>query len=224
MGYHRSVWIDKLEVIAEDDSIIVVNKPAGLLTMATETEKTRTAYAILRAYLNNKKHPEKLFIVHRLDREASGLVVFAKSPESKERLQDQFKDHSAGRRYVAVVEGRVKEDAFTVRTNLAENAVYRVYSTPNRKLGRPAVTHVKVLKKNSKTTFVEVLLETGRKHQIRVHLAERGHPIVGDKAYGSTLNPIRRLALHGVQLEFRHPVSGEKKTLRSNWPKEFDRL
>jgi 23S rRNA pseudouridine1911/1915/1917 synthase len=83
---------------------------------------------------------------------------------------------------------------------------------------------VKVLKKNSKTTFVEVLLETGRKHQIRVHLAERGHPIVGDKAYGSTLNPIRRLALHGVQLEFRHPVSGEKKTLRSNWPKEFDRL
>jgi 23S rRNA pseudouridine1911/1915/1917 synthase len=224
MRYHRCVWIDKLEVIAEDDSIIVINKPAGLLTMATETEKTRTAYAVLRAYLNNKKRPEKLFIVHRLDREASGLVVFAKSPESKERLQDQFKDHSAGRRYVAVVEGRVREDAFTVRTNLAENAAYRVYSTPNRKLGRPAVTHVKVLKRNSKTTLVEVRLETGRKHQIRVHLAERGHPIVGDTAYGSNWNPIRRLALHGVQLEFRHPFSGEHRTLRSNYPKEFDRV
>jgi RluA family pseudouridine synthase len=224
MGYHRSVWIDKLEVIAEDDSIIVINKPAGLLTMATETEKTRTAYAILRSYLNNKKRPEKLFIVHRLDREASGLVVFAKSPESKERLQDQFKDHSAGRRYVAVVEGRVKEDAFTVRTNLAENAAYRVYSTPNRKLGRLAVTHVNVLKRNSKTTLVEVRLETGRKHQIRVHLAERGHPIVGDNAYGSTLNPIRRLALHGVQLEFRHPVNGQHRMYRSNYPREFDRV
>jgi 23S rRNA pseudouridine1911/1915/1917 synthase len=218
------VWIDKLEVITEDESIIVINKPAGLLTMATETEKTRTAYAVLRVYLNNKKPPEKLFIVHRLDREASGLVVFAKSPESKERLQSQFKDHSAGRRYVAVVQGRVKEDTFTVRSNLAENAAYRVYSTRNRKLGKLAVTHVKVLKRNSKTTLVEVRLETGRKHQIRVHLAERGHPIVGDKSYGSTLNPIRRLALHGVQLEFMHPVSGGHNTLQSNYPKEFDRL
>ena len=218
------MWIDKLEVIAEDRSIIVINKPAGLLTMATETEKTKTAYAILRVHLNNKKPSEKLFIVHRLDREASGLVVFAKTPECKERLQDQFKDHSAGRRYVAVVEGRVKEDAFTVQSNLAENSAYRVYSTPNRKLGRPAVTHVKVLKRNSKTTLVEVRLETGRKHQIRVHLAERGHPIVGDKSYGSTWNPIRRLALHGVQLDFRHPDSGEHKTLRANYPKEFDRV
>jgi len=218
------VWIDKLEVIAEDDSIIVINKPAGLLTMATETERTRTAYAILRAYLNHKKPPEKLFIVHRLDREASGLVVFAKNPESKERLQAQFKDHSAGRRYLAVVEGRVKEDTFTMRTNLAENAAYRVYSTPNRKLGKLAVTHVKVLKRNSKATLVEVRLETGRKHQIRVHLAERGYPIVGDKAYGSTVNPIRRLALHGVQLEFRHPASGVQMALQSRYPKEFDRL
>jgi len=224
LGYDPSVWIDKLEVIAEDDSIIVVNKPAGLLTMATETEKARTAYAILRAYLNNKRRPEKLFIVHRLDREASGLIVFAKSPESKERLQDQFKDHSAGRRYVAVVEGRVKEDAFTVRTNLAENSAYRVYSTPNRKAGKLAITHVKVLKRNTKTTLVEVQLETGRKHQIRVHLSERGYPIVGDRAYGSARNPIRRLALHGAQLDFRHPLSGERRTLRSNYPKEFDRL
>jgi 23S rRNA pseudouridine1911/1915/1917 synthase len=224
MGYDRSVWIDKLEVIAEDEVIVVIDKPAGLLTMATEKEKTRTAYAVLRAYLNNKKPPEKLFIVHRLDREASGLVVFAKSPESKERLQAQFKDHSAGRRYVAVVHGRVKEDAFTVKSNLAENAAFRVYSTQNRRLGKLAVTHVKVLKRNSKTTLVEVRLETGRKHQIRVHLAERGHPIVGDKAYGSTLNPIRRLALHGVRLEFKHPVSGEHKTLVSNYPKEFNRL
>ena len=218
------MWIDKVEVIAEDDSIIVINKPAGVLTIATDTERIKTAYAMLRAYLNNKKRPEKLFIVHRLDREASGLIVFAKTIESKERLQGQFKDHSAGRRYVAVVEGRVKEDAFTVRSYLAENAAYRVYATTNMKRGKLAITHVKVLKRNSKTSFVEVRLETGRKHQIRVHLAERGHPIVGDKDYGSRSNPIRRLALHGVRLEFRHPVSGEHKAFHSPYPKDFERL
>jgi 23S rRNA pseudouridine1911/1915/1917 synthase len=218
------VWIDKLDVVYEDDAIIVINKPAGLLTIATSVEKAKTAYAILRAYLNGKKRPEKLFIVHRLDRDASGLVVFAKTVESKEQLQSQFKDHSAGRRYVAVVEGRCRADSFAIRSYLAENAAYRVYSTPNQKLGKLAVTHVKVLKRAPKTTLVALQLETGRKHQIRVHLAEHGHPIVGDKAYGSTSNPIRRLALHGVQLDFKHPVSGEHITLRSPHPKAFDAL
>lgn len=217
-----SVFLDRLEVIYEDESIIVIDKPAGLLTMATATEKTRTAYAILRAHLNHRKPPEMLFIVHRLDREASGLVVFAKTAESKELLQNQFKDHSAGRRYVCVVEGRVKEDAFTIRSHLTENAAYRVYSTRSAKGGKLAVTHARVLKRASKTSCVEVRLETGRKHQIRVHLAERGHPILGDKAYGSRQNPMRRLALHGVQLDFRHPVSGKHMTLRSPYPKIFD--
>jgi RluA family pseudouridine synthase len=165
-----------------------------------------------------------LFIVHRLDREASGLLVFAKTFEAKERLQDQFKDHSAGRQYVAVVEGRVKADEFTIRSYLAENAAYKVYSTPNRKIGKPSVTHVRVLSRSPKTTVVEVRLETGRKHQIRVHLAERGHPIVGDKNYGSSVNPIRRLALHGAHLEFKHPVSGKRMSFDSRYPKSFDAL
>ncbi len=223
-SYDRPVQIHGLEVIFEDDSILVVNKPAGMLTIATETEKTKTAYAILRAYLNNKKRPEKLFIVHRLDREASGLLVFAKTVESKERLQDQFKDHSAGRRYAAVVEGSLSRNQFTLQSYLAENAAYRVYSTPNRKIGKLAVTHVKVLKRTSQRSLVEVQLETGRKHQIRVHLAEQGHPIVGDKSYGSRSNPIRRMALHGMWLDFIHPVSGEMMSLRSPYPKEFERL
>ncbi|PYS31996.1 MAG: RluA family pseudouridine synthase, partial [Acidobacteria bacterium] len=118
--------LDRIRIVFEDESVVVIDKPAGLLTMATETERMKTAYAALRAYLNNKKPPEKLFIVHRLDREASGLLVFAKTVEAKERLQDQFKDHSAGRRYVAVVEGRVKADDFTIRSYLAENAAFRV--------------------------------------------------------------------------------------------------
>ena len=148
--------IDRIRVVFEDASVIVVDKPAGLLTMASESERAKTLYAALRANLNSKKPPEKLFIAHRLDREASGLLVFAKTFEAKERLQDQFKDHSAGRRYVAVVDGRVKADRFSIRSYLAENAAYRVYSTPNKKIGKLAVTHARVLKRNSKTTLLEV--------------------------------------------------------------------
>ena len=215
---------DRVRIIFEDDSVIVADKPAGLLTMATDREKEKTLYAFLRAHLNSKRPPEKLFIVHRLDREASGLLVFAKSPEAKERLQDQFKNHSAGRTYIAVVEGRVKENDFTVRSYLAENAAYRVYSTPNKKVGALAVTHVHVLKRNSKTSILQVRLETGKKHQIRVHLSERGHPIVGDTNYGSRSNPIRRLALHGANLSFKHPLSGQLMSFDSPYPKVFDRL
>lgn len=208
----------------EDDSILVVDKPAGLLTIATATERTKTAYALLRAYLNNKKRPERLFIVHRLDREASGLLVFAKTIESKEKLQNQFKDHSAGRRYVAVVQGRLSEDSFTIQSYLAENAAYRVYSTLKKNIGKFAVTHVNVLKRMSKTSLVEVRLETGRKHQIRVHLAEHGNPIVGDQIYGTRSSLIPRLALHGVQLDFKHPVSGESVTFRSRYPGSFESM
>lgn len=201
--------IDRLKIIFEDDSIVVVDKPEGLLTMATDTERAKTAYALLRAYLNSKRPAEKLFIVHRLDREASGLLVFAKTITAKEKLQDQFKSHSAGRKYMALVEGRIEKDDFTIRSFLAENSAYRVYSTKKARAGKLAVTHVHVLKRNPTTTLVEVRLETGRKHQIRVHLAEQGHPIAGDTNYGSRTNPFRRLALHAARLEFTHPATGK---------------
>src|SRR6516162_7806039 len=113
--------------------------------MATSTERSKTVYALLREYVNSKRPPEKLFIVHRLDREASGLLVFAKTIEAKERLQDQFKNHSAGRRYCAVVEGRVEENDFSIRSYLAENAAHRVYSTRKKGVGKLAITHVHVL-------------------------------------------------------------------------------
>ena len=216
--------IDRIKILFEDDAVVVVDKPAGLLTIATETERERTLYAALRARANAKKPPQKIFIVHRLDREASGLLVFAKTIEAKEKLQEQFKSHSAGRRYVAVVEGQVKGEDFSIRSYLAENAAFRVYSTRKTGDGKLAITHVRVVKRNPKTTRVQVRLETGRKHQIRVHLAERGHPIVGDKAYGSRSNPIRRLALHGDYLSFRHPLTGKRVEFESKYPNIFQTL
>src|SRR3989440_2500639 len=141
------IEIDGIRILFEDDSIIVVDKPAGVLTIATESEREKTVYAALRRRANQKKPAERIFIVHRPDREASGLLVFAKTIEAKDRLQDQFKDHSAGRRYVAVVEGRVDADDFNIRSYLTENAAYRVYSTNQPKKGKPAVTHVHVMKR-----------------------------------------------------------------------------
>lgn len=214
--------LNRIRIVFEDDSLIVVDKPAGLLTMATESERSKTVYAALREYANNKKPREKIFIVHRLDREASGLLVFAKTVHAKEHLQDQFKMHTAGRVYVAVVEGQVHPDTFVIRSNLAQNAAFRVYSTRQSRMTKLAITHVHVLKRKPKTTFVELQLETGRKHQIRVQLAERGHPIVGDKNYGSRSNPLHRLALHAIRLEFQHPKSMKLIRLESAYPKPFD--
>jgi len=218
------IELDRIRILFEDDTILVVDKPAGLLTIATETEKENTLYSALRARASKKKPPEKIFVVHRLDREASGLLVFAKTIEAKERLQEQFKDHSAGRRYLAVVEGRIAKDDVSIRSYLAENAAYRVYSTQKKGAGKLAVTHVHVVKRSPKTTVVQVRLETGRKHQIRVHLAEAGFPIIGDKVYGSQSNPLRRLALHGEYLSFRHPSHRKRSEFTSSYPRTFDAL
>jgi 23S rRNA pseudouridine1911/1915/1917 synthase len=214
--------LDRIRILFEDESVIVVDKPAGLLTIATETEREKTLYAALRRRANEKKSTERIFIVHRLDREASGLLVFAKTIEAKERLQDQFKNHSAGRRYCAVVEGRVEENDFSIRSYLAENAAHRVYSNRKKGVGKLAITHVHVLRRNAKSSVLEVRLETGRKHQIRVHLAEKGHPLVGDKIYGSGWNPIRRLALHGEHLSFTHPRTKKRLEFASPCPKALN--
>lgn len=202
----------------EDDDVIVVEKAAGLLTIATEREKRRTAYALLFDHVKSKRRPERLFIVHRLDREASGLLVFAKSEAAKFRLQSQFKEHSAGRIYLAVTEGRMDQDEYRIESYLAENAIHQCYSTADRVRGKWAVTHVKVLKRSGRRTLAEVRLETGRKHQIRVHLAERGYPIVGDRVYGGRRNSGKRLALHAAGLVFRHPRSGTLMEFQSPLP------
>jgi 23S rRNA pseudouridine1911/1915/1917 synthase len=221
---HKAPLSRGVQIIFEDKDIIVVDKPEGLLTIATDREKLQTLYAYLFEHVKRKKPPEMLFIVHRLDREASGLLVFAKSELSKHQLQDQFKEHSASRTYLAITEGQMSRNDLTIESYLAENRMHRCYSTRDRAKGKRAVTHVRVLKRSQHRTLVEVRLETGRKHQIRVHLAEHGHPIVGDRAYGSGSNPVRRLALHATKLAFKHPQSGKSLEFTSQPPAMFASL
>ncbi|MEI6212025.1 MAG: RluA family pseudouridine synthase [bacterium] len=206
-----------IEILFEDHDLLVVVKPAGLLTIATEKERRRTAYAMLTEHVRRFR-AARIFIVHRLDREASGLLVFAKTEAAKFALQKQFEDHSAGRTYLAVVDGQIPREAFTIENHLAENAAFRCYATRDPAKGQRAVTHVKVLSRTPQRTLVEVRLETGRKHQIRVHLADEGFPIVGDPAYGKGSSPIRRMALHGAELVFRHPHTGKEMKFASPLP------
>jgi 23S rRNA pseudouridine1911/1915/1917 synthase len=206
-------------ILFEDEDLIVAEKPAGLLTMSTPKERRRTLYAYLYEMLKRRRPAERIFIVHRLDRDVSGLLVFAKNPEAKEALQDQFRERKAGRVYVALVEGIVKEDAFTIRSLLAETKALRVYVTDDTRRGKPAVTHVKVLERGRTQTVVEVSLETGRKHQIRVHLAERGHPVVGDRRYGNPRRGTRQLALHAARIRYKHPRTRRVMEFESPTPR-----
>ncbi len=216
-----SVSFHGLDILYEDPDLLVVHKPAGLLTVATEHERERTAYAYLRAYLKQHRPGGKVFVVHRLDKFVSGTLTFAKSELVQEKMQALFRRHSIERRYWAIVEGRLKQDHGTVRTFLAEDRSRRMHSTSGAGEGKRAVTHWQVLRRFPKWTVLEVSLETGRKNQIRAHLSEMGHPIVGDKAYGSTVDPFGRIALHAYRLGFSHPTTGTPLLIETQPPPEF---
>jgi len=212
-----------LQVLYEDSDLLIVHKPAGLLTVATLDERDQTAYAHLRDYVREHNPRQKLYIVHRLDKLASGVLVFAKSERVQSLLQDVFSRHDIQRKYWAIVEGRVQKDHGTIRSHLAEDRSMRMHSTEDTRKGKSAVTHFRVLNRIHNLTMLEVTLETGRKNQIRVHLSEMGHPIVGDRAYGSTQNPLGRLGLHAFHLGFVHPVRGTPLTFQTEPPPEFRR-
>ena len=213
-----------LVILHEDKDILVVDKPAGLLTMGTESDKTRTAYFVLTDYVRKSysKSRNRIFIVHRLDRETSGILIFAKSVEAKLRLQDQWKE--TAKRYLAVVHGRCDRKEETITTYLAENKAHVVYSTADAAKGKLARTAYKVLEQTKDFALLEVDLLTGRKHQIRVHLAGIGHAIVGDKKYGKEDRGHDRLALHARSISFKHPFSGEQLTFEAKVPVYFNQL
>jgi 23S rRNA pseudouridine1911/1915/1917 synthase len=212
-----------LEIVYEDEDLLVIHKPAGLLTVATLHERERTAYAYLRAYLSHQPKRQRVFIVHRLDKFVSGLLVFAKNEAIKARLQAQFEKHNIQRGYWAIVEGRVEKDRGTIRSRLAQDRSMRMHSTEDPRAGKAAVTHYRVLRRLPEFTCLEITLETGRKNQIRVHLSETGHPIVGDRAYGSKFDPLGRMGLHAFRLGFIHPARGASLEFKTDPPPEFRR-
>ena len=213
-----------LVIIYEDRDIIVVDKPPGLLTMGTDKEKSRTAYFILTDYVRKgyARSRKRIFIVHRLDRETSGILVFAKSEEAKLRLQGQWAETK--KKYLAVVHGKFENSSETITTYLVENKAYNVYSTSDATKGKLSHTAYKVLKETKDFALLEVDLLTGRKHQIRVHLAGIGHPVVGDRKYGKGNEAPMRLALHAKSISFRHPFSGEQLTFETKAPACFNKL
>ena len=205
-------------IIYEDNEILVVDKKAGLLTIGSSASDTDTLYRMVRKYATENKF--QVFIVNRLDKETSGIVMFAKSERFKMLYQDNWNELVTKRGYIAIVEGTIKKDG------RIENLLYEEKNTfvHSSKIGKKAITNYKVLKYNDKYTLLDINIETGRKNQIRVHMSEMGNPVVGDKKYGSHIDPIKRMCLHSYELVLRHPISGERLVFESEIPKIFDKL
>ena len=213
-----------LPILHEDRDILVVDKPAGLLTIGTERDKSRTAHYLLNDYVRkgDPKSRNRVYVVHRLDQDTSGILLFAKSEQAKKFLQEHWEQ--TDKRYLAIVHGRLTPREGTISTFLAENAAQRVYSTPDAAKGKLSHTAYKVLKETRGFSLLEIHLLTGRKHQIRVHFAEKGHPVAGDRKYGSGDSISNRLALHARSISFIHPYSGRTMSFDTGMPEDFVRL
>lgn len=210
-----------VKILFEDPYIVVIEKEAGMLSIATAKEKLLTTYSILSAHVKKEDPTNRIFVVHRLDRDTSGVMMFAKSEAIQEIMQKAWQEAVIRRSYIAVVEGYVEKDKDTIRSFLKENKMLFMYSTKVPGEGDEAITHYKVLKRSEEFSLLEVELETGRKNQIRVHMKELGHSIAGDKKYGSKVNPLRRTCLHANLLAFIHPVTGEELTFETPTPHRF---
>lgn len=209
------------DILYEDKDMIVIDKPCGLLTEQTMSEKNKTAYALVKQYLSRQK--ENIYLVHRLDQYTSGVLMFVKNKKLYDELTHHWNDYVKVRGYIAIVEGRMKKKQDTIINYLAESKSQNVYITSKDK-GKKTITHYRVIKSSPKYSMLEVTLDTGRKNQIRVHLSSLHHPIIGDHKYGATTNPIKRLGLHAHVLEIIHPFTKREMRFVSKTPKMFDKL
>lgn len=212
----------KLRIIYEDNSLIVVEKKEGLLTVSTGKNDETTAFSILKTHVKKSSPQNRIYVVHRIDRETSGIIMFAKNRDIQLYLQENWHRIVTRRIYVAVVEGNVQKERDTIVSWLSENEKsLKIHSSDFDNGGQKAVTHYKKIKSNEHFSLLELELETGRKNQIRVHLQDLGHPIVGDKKYGSELNPLGRMGLHARTLEFIHPETNKKVCFETPVPRNF---
>ncbi len=220
-GAFKKESYEGVKIIFEDDDIIVINKRSGLLSIGSEKEKRQTAYRIITHHIQQENPVARLFVIHRLDREASGLMVFAKNKQAQVNLKDSWQETFSKNLYLAVTEGTIEKDEDTISSFLNESKALIVYSGNNPKMGKKAITHFNVVKKNEFFTLLESTQETERKHQIRVHLKSIGHPIIGDKKYDAKKNPLNRTALHLRRINFIHPSSDQKMEFETKVPEDF---
>ena len=213
-----------LIVIYEDEHLIVVDKEPGLLSIATDREKRETAYSIISEYLKKKDKESRVFVLHRLDRETSGLMMYAKAADIQEIMQRNWDNLIKVRSYVAVVEGVLSPTDGTIESWLTEDKNFVMHSSPRDNGGQKSITHYNTIKTTRKFSMLSLNLETGRKNQIRVHMKHIGHPIVGDKKYGSKIGTIKRVALHAHKLYFTHPTTAELLEFESPIPSKMQLL
>lgn len=213
-----------LTILYEDHDILVIDKSSGLLTMGNEKASVNTAHYLLNEYVRkgNSKSKKRIYIVHRLDRDTSGVLIFAKSDQAKRYLQDNWVNFT--KTYYAVVMGSLSKKEDTISSYLVENSVHKVYSTNNSDEGKLAKTQYKVVKENANYSLVEIELLTGRKNQIRVHMADSGCAVAGDYVYGEKKKGIKRLMLHAAILSVTHPETKEQMKFEAPIPNVFDRL
>lgn len=212
----------RVKIVYEDDDIIVIHKGYGLLSVAAPNHKREeNAFDIVKNYIKEVNPRNKLYVVHRLDRDTTGLMMFAKSEEAQQILRHNWNNMILERLYVAVLEGYLEQDKGYVKSRLTENSKFTVYSTDNPDEGRIAVTHYNVLQRGNNHTLAEFSLDTGRKNQIRVHAHDLGHPISGDRKYGAQRSPLHRLALHARTLRFAHPITRKDMNFDSPIPPQF---
>ena len=210
-----------LRIVWEDDDLIVIDKRNGLLSMGTDKERTKTAYHILSDYLKREDPRNRLFILHRLDRETSGLMMFAKNQQVQELLQRHWSEWVTDRRYVAVAEGQFPQREGVIEAALSQNRQCKMFVDG---AGEHAVTRYRVLSQGETYALVELTLDTGKKNQIRAHLEYLGHPVAGDKKYGAHGNPGGRVCLHARVLQFRHPITGQEMLFSTRVPELFESI
>lgn len=213
--------IKGLTILFEDEDLIVIEKEAGLLSIASNKERDETAYRFLMEHVRRENPKNRIFVVHRLDRDTSGVMIYAKSEKVQQALQNSWKETVLERKYIALVEGSVQKDEGTITSWLKESKTLKMYSSHTPNDGQKAVTHYKVIQKIRNFSLLEISLETGRKNQIRVHMQDIGHSIVGDKKYESTQNVIGRLGLHAWVIAFTHPSTGKLMRFETKIPEKF---
>ena len=213
-----------LPIIFESNELIVINKPSGLLSVASDREKGRTAYRMVSDYVQQKDKHNRIYVVHRLDEDTSGVLVFAKNPQIRDILQEKWNEIVKSRRYFAIAEGRFEKESDKLVDYLGENSLNLMYVTKDKKHGKKCITEYKVIRFNENYSLLDINIETGRKNQIRVQLGNIGHYIIGDDKYGEPVNPLKRLGLHAYELSFIHPLTHKLMVFKTPMPDEFSTI